>query len=110
MSSPRLGAVINAGYHQIGTEGQKAVDAHVDTVGGRAVNGVKAIPQFEYPQGRIEGQGVADGASFAIRRHDRHISQCVQRRCQGLDAGGVNAVVVGNHDMHEWVRPRLLGA
>ena len=103
----QVGAVIDAGDHQIGPERQQAVDAHVDAVGRCAVHGKETIAQLEYPQGRVQGQGVSGGAPLPVGSDHRDLAQIPQSFCQGQDTGGMDAVVVGDHDVHEMSRRRM---
>ena len=48
----------------------------------------------------MQGQGVPGGAPLAVGRDHRDRAQLPQGLGQGQDAGGMDAVVIGNHDMH----------
>ena len=96
----QIGSVIDPRDHQVGPDRQQAVNAHIDAIGGGAVNGKEPVAQLEDPQGRVQRQGVSGGAPLAVGRDDRDRAQLPQRLGQGQDAGGMDAVVVGNHDMH----------
>jgi len=76
------------------------MNTHIDAIGRGAVNGKKAVAQFKHPQGRVQCQRVPGGASLAVGCDYRDRTQLPQGLGQGQDAGGMDAVIVGDHDMH----------
>ena len=96
----QVGAVVDTRDHQIRPGRQQAVDTHVDAVGGRAVHGIETCAQLEHPQGRVQRQGMTGGAPFTVRGNHGDPAQLPQGLGQRQDTGGMDAVVIGNHDVH----------
>ena len=51
-------------------------------------------------QGLMQGDGVSRRASLPFRRHQKNFAERKQRRSHGMDAGRVNAIVIGQKNSH----------
>jgi hypothetical protein len=99
-------AVVDAGHDQLGLELDQAQGREANAVDGRAVRGVAdaAVAEFHlvHPQGPAGGDRAGGGASVGVGRdrgklHSRHLQECSPHHVQ---AGGLDAVVVGKQHFH----------
>ena len=90
---------------EVGPHLHDAVDRQVDGVGGRPVDGEVAVVQLLDPQRPIETQRMARRALLAIGRHHPDVAERCQRRFERADAGGANAVVIGDQNAHRGTLP-----
>ncbi len=89
-------SLVDAGHDEVGQRAKQLRDPDVHAVGRRAVDFVHAIAQPLHPQRTAKRKRVTDGAGLDMRRDDGDIPKGSKRGSQGMDAVGVDAIVIGN--------------
>ena len=100
-----VGAEVDAAQDQVGLGVEQEADSQFDAVGRGAADGGAEVRAAGGPGARVEGLGegdaVADGRAFAVGGDDVNFAQILDGAMEGVDAGGLNAVVVGNQNAHD---------
>ncbi|CPP10934.1 Uncharacterised protein [Bordetella pertussis] len=89
-----VGAVVDAGHHQVGTRIHQAGQGDVHAIGRRAVDVDEAVGSGAHRQRPVQGQGVRGAAVIRLRRDHGQFAQPGQRLDQRFQPGGVVTIVV----------------
>ena len=97
-----VGAVINAGRHQVEAVPEETEERDADGVGRGTVDGVGRRPvaehPFAHPERPHQGLLVTDGALVGVGSHDRDVAHRFERLLEGEQPARLDAVVVRNED------------
>ena len=110
-----VGAVVDPGDDQVGPVADQAQLGEADAVDRRAVGGEAAVAVAELDlldgQRRAGGDAASRGAAVGVRRDHVYLDavHLAQGAAGRLQAGGADAVVVGEEDSHERIDSRPLG-
>src|SRR6266478_2243499 len=95
-------ALVDAGQHQIRHGfAEDVARAHDDAIGRRAPHREMARADFAQPQGIVQRQRMRDAGLIEFRRHYPDvIGQCAGDLLDNLQAGSMDAIVIGTENSH----------
>ncbi len=95
-----VAADVDPGDYKVRTPVEQTVNAKVNAIGRRSVDGVMTGGHLGGPQGAVQGQGMTGGAAFPVGSYDHDVAERSQVFGQSRQARRKDAIVVGYQNQH----------